>query len=1162
MEGHPGSTFRFAFSKAPSFKENEQNRKDSTPQPGPKPFARTAGFFKTSSQNSSSENSQRPTSTTPPSAMSQVSAIPPPQEQTSPFPEGPSGLFAAHATPSRIQRLSPAKMSPPNGNPSSPSTSASQATISRRLSGPPATGSALQQRLLMRKQQSMGITNTMNNISSPVKASNSTQHRRSLPHSMSAVARPDHPQIVVYPNTRITTPTTSLLHSIPDASQTREQIFISPIRERSTSQAPSDNRDKKSMHLVIETIQEAQEEKERLKTEVGQLKTTIAALDSDKAQLAAEKRSLAAKSNQLLNDAQARLEVMKQELDRLKDQGASMASNLQELVESKLGVAELRSVVTSSLAADLRAKDIKPLIEDSGDILGRATITRQTIDEIRRDTQSLMTNSTNSTITFIPVQNDRLTSLFRVVEQHVIDLLREQLQMCFGELSEAHNRVADLESEHSRVVDALAKSADDVSVASTRITVLAAELKEQQQANISALTKAGELEEAYVLATEQLRNQESALTELRENAEEMKVKLAVSQETEKFLRAECQRIPTLEAQGKEILSLQAEVITKEGEIGELRARVAALANVETTMSQANDVITQYRSDLEATKIAASALKTQASRLQIIEPQLASSREEVAVLRSKVERVEMLEHEVADLKKQLDSEKMAVNQMSRDVERAEKTLRTVEQDQTALVEKLQRSNTRCEVLEQRRADQEDAYRTQLEYTKEHLKVAETKLASAQEETRTLALRVSELSSTHTEAKLTIERRDEEVKALREQLQNQVQNNGENRTVIADLQRRWQSESTRSNDLHAKLESVTNHLSQAKLDLVEKLKQFDAERSTMEVTVGALRSEMEACKTKTRELEMELQKPVDNTELEGLRAKHDALAAKLRHAEQSLRNSEDSLKTIVQRFRAKEKLPELEASVIRDMIQFSREIYEKELVLKGNEIRQTRTQEAAPPPPAAKPADPIVSSSISEPPEPDGDPATTDNSPPSPTLLPARRANVAQHTSHVAISNRSGASSRIVPGNTRVSFADLNLLGSSGDSIVDVDEVLDNEDTVLKETNGNKTSNVAKKRTKRQFDDMEYDDIEDEENEEPTRGAPKTHKQPNLTLPTILIAEGKPGRVCPNKAHFTLDILEGSTEEAQMNHDGDPLPDVFLQQLRVGCERQAARRIGPN
>ena len=103
-------------------------------------------------------------------------------------------------------------------------------------------------------------------------------------------------------------------------------------------------------------------------------------------------------------------------------------------------------------------------MEDSSDVLGKATVTRHMIEAIRQEAQTITQDSDRSKFLLLTIV---FTADSASVEQKVIDLLRERSDLYSGDLSEARDRISMLESEQSRERDTLNKASRDINLAGT-----------------------------------------------------------------------------------------------------------------------------------------------------------------------------------------------------------------------------------------------------------------------------------------------------------------------------------------------------------------------------------------------------------------------------------------------------------------------------------------------------------------------------------------------------------------------------------------------------------------------------------------------------------------------------------------------------------------------
>ncbi|KAG9025547.1 hypothetical protein FRB95_010073 [Tulasnella sp. JGI-2019a] len=661
-------------------------------------------------------------------------------------------------------------------------------------------------------------------------------------------------------------------------------------RDRSVSHVPTEPRTGGSKtSLMMNIAEEMEHEVSRLKADVSNLTSQNESLQSENSELSFKFQTLKAKSVKAIHQATYRVDAFKVELDALKEQSKSAQTALRDCQAAKSGVSDLRSLVDESI------RKIDPLINDSAEILSKASTSRDMINSIRRDTQALSTETIN--------------------KQHVIDLLREQLQGCFGTLAEAQDRIVQLESEQSHTRETLSRSLMEFASAGARVTDVSEELRQQQQKTADALLQAERERGVCNSAQATLEQVRGTLSQQEQLIEKLQINLESESNAKDALRKECEIIPAMQHRLEVLSSVEQSLSAKVAQIHRLELQVSNLTHHETQSKQKDSVIEQLRSENQSLHISAGSLAVQNETLEALN----------------TERLGELETALASVRSRLESETLTRAAAVTSAESAEKKLSTVERDLKdqviALEGKLQRSNTRCEILDERRRDQEAT-----------IEESTSKVAKLNTDWTSSVARSASLEGGLNEARLGLARRESDLVNQQKKLDAQAKTLSTLEVMLGQLKAELVEKTNYADILEAKL-TQADSLSAEQKQLTHQMQiAVQANRKLVE----GLQAKLNATEARIRDLSMEAKIPRNEEELYALKAENINLEDRLKVEVGENKAREAAMKTLVARFQANEALTDQESVLVREIIQLSRTLYEKELVTKGNEIRRRDNQ----------------------------------------------------------------------------------------------------------------------------------------------------------------------------------------------------------------------------
>ncbi|KAG9019081.1 hypothetical protein FRB90_006604 [Tulasnella sp. 427] len=905
------------------------------------------------------------------------------------------------------------------------------------------------------------------------------------------------------------------------------------IRNRSVSR-PTETRP--AIRAALDVLKNMEEENVKLKSEVQQLSSRLQTLQAETDLLLVKNRTLQVRSKEIVDTTAETLEVNFKELKAYKTQCASQAAALEELTSAKSDFHGLRDHVQALLA------EIKPLIQDREDESGWSTLTRQTIADIHNEIQAIKTDSEK--------------------KQHVIDILREQLIRCTGDLSEARDRVFTLENELSKSRVTLEKTGDEAANAVSKISLLANELQTQQYETILAFSRSEELQMSLRTAESDLQHLRHKLTESEDLTQTLRTECTVLQHAHQQATSQASRIPELEASLQRFSTMKAAMKAKDDLISDIHSRLSSWPAVEAELRARDRAIAELEISLKSARMSEKAAEARISALECAQANLKLVTAENVKLQKVVERSTVFEELLISAKQELEREKAARLKVARDAEVAENRRSSLEQTLRSTQDMLQRSNTRFEISEQRRVDQVEDLTTRLAAN-------EVQLTSARESISKYSSEAASLAASLTEIRHVADKREGESARLQAAIQTHVSTRDEQSSPItklqAELKERSQalqhSESLRST-YEARDEKWKRGLRESDgrlADATSKLQKSEAEISTLKVQVQTL-AQIPAHNEDNDRLRVELQSAIERADV----------------AEGRLAEQEDGLKTLVTRFRAREKLSDLETSIIGDIVALVRAQCGKEVLAQINEIkgrdttigklttrvaqlegllenamRDSEAGKIAPKSRSKEKKDDSqaleVATPMSDPPAPDADEVTADSSPPSPPLAARHILNLPGPSGAV----RQYGSSRPATVVTRHQFAEISEAPCSSQDLLSFPS---SDDLVV-----DKAHEPGVRKSKRSHDDMGYGgDIDDEDESRPATIVTR-HKfaeiskapyssQDLLSFPSsddlVVDKAHEPGVRKSKRSHDDMEYGEDIDDEDEGDGDDTLLKNVTL------------------
>ncbi|KAG8883251.1 hypothetical protein FRB97_006946 [Tulasnella sp. 331] len=913
----PTPAFSFAFSKAPSFKTNQPSRQPSKRvllSPLHSEEAEATQIFVPSESDSGYPASHRDQSAQPAvietshTSSTRQSATSNADRRTHSIMDVPSVSIAQPDASNVGAPLLKGKM--PNFTPAptthgdsfsqasntfsrsctlKPATNPIIATSARRLSGSTLGTSGLQQRLLLRKQHSMGTSSQSNMSPSFFLPSEFTKPLFSEPFATRSIlsrnenilpaTRPSRHSIPGFPthnarlkqvNRQTELPSVSIERS-PDALQENCSVNVintldSPIppstmppkgseihshdsplmthidakdrmgadwrsstvtRDRSLSRAPTESSRPAAgskTSLIFNMMEEMESENTILKADVARLTSNIELLSAEKSELSSKLYSLKEKSVKSIQQASYTVDAFKVELDALKEQSRSTQLTLGDVQASK-AEPEPRS---ERMTKDWSCTEIEPLVHDSGETLSKASTSREMINEIR--------------------------------QQHVIDLLREQLESCFGALAEARDRVASLESEQSETRETLSRSSMEIASAGARMTGLSDELRRQQQETIESLLRAERGEVAYNASQAMLEQNDNTMREQEQLIQNLRADLATTSESRDALQKEYHdAIPLMRRRLEELSHVEQSLPAKNEHIQHLEAQVSSLIHHGRESTLKDSVIEQLRAEKRV------------------------SDSDLGGLKAKCETLDAL----------------------------------------------RASEVQYALRDERRRDQETLI---AEWT--------SKVAKLTAEWTGSVARSASLEGSLSEARASLGRRDADFAVQQNRSNVQAEAISTLNKTVAELKAELVQKTAQTESLQLELARAESFVADQK----QQVQQTQLVLTTTKISVEALNAKLDVSEAKVKELmEAETkQVPQNDGELDALKNEKVKLEEQLKLAEDEKGAREAGMKTLITRFQTGETLSDQESILVRDIIQLSRTLYEKELVTKGNEIRRRNNQ----------------------------------------------------------------------------------------------------------------------------------------------------------------------------------------------------------------------------
>ncbi|KAL6309669.1 hypothetical protein BKA93DRAFT_821394 [Sparassis latifolia] len=469
--------------------------------------------------------------------------------------------------------------------------------------------------------------------------------------------------------------------------------------------------------------------------------------------------------------------------------------------------------------------------------------------------------------------------------QQVSDLLRDRLQSVGSELIDAKGRVIELEAAQAANREALRASACSVSTTTQQVTELAECLKKQQGEMYEVLSTAADAEAKLAASNQRMEQLENLVAE--KNVE-LQALHEVQQENARLLNALQDRDARLSSLG----DIQQELSTVQSTLNERHTKVSALEACallrEEDISHLKSSSAQVQAQLEEAKAVGQSLREDLRACELREQAALEERERHSSDgRALQVRLEALESQLEQARRELE----------------------------ARSEKLHQANSRCQVLEERFDDQSVTMKLTREANgdlQERLVAAEAKFA------RDFETAVAKLNC--------------DIVSLDQQklhLQSKIDD-------LSEHLKRQEEASLALKTEHAGQLKHQDEMFRMRLEAEEKRAgRAERELDTSQVLTESLREKLSGHADEIHCLREELKKaklpsPAHEAELKTLRSEIDALqTAKEKLLERA--------KTIDIRYR-KGDLTDEEKVFLNGLMQTWKDIHEKGLVAKGNELRR--------------------------------------------------------------------------------------------------------------------------------------------------------------------------------------------------------------------------------
>ncbi|KAI0650768.1 hypothetical protein C8Q79DRAFT_945109 [Trametes meyenii] len=598
-----------------------------------------------------------------------------------------------------------------------------------------------------------------------------------------------------------------------------------------------------------------------------------------------------------LRNAKFQLEEQRREIAALKAQVVSTRVEKEETLQRLKAVKEaarqsLQQSCTSLEAMRLSVEGLKTQSETSFTVLGEARSSLADVTELRE----VITSSMQGIAPYVEggeewAKSREMKALMRTLEldctksHQVADLLRDRLQSVGGELIEAKNRAAELETAQGEDRDALCRANATVISTTQEVMSLAAYVKKQQ----------GELHDTLALAADVTAKLDASHQRI--------------DELQALIRGKDAELKELGVVRGKVTELQALIARKETYIAQLKDVQNELIELKTILAKKEARV----EELTATNISQEAtIREQRIKVQQLEEKLEEMRTEIHSFKEDIgasrEREQTLRVNIQTLYSEKDAQAQTVASL-------EETLAASRQELDARLERLREANSRCQALEDRFEDQSITLRITREaagdaqerlllaetsHTKRLSEVAaklETEIAVLQEQKLGLKANIDVMDA-------ALERQEQATRSLQQEHTDRLKEIGE---------------------AHAtRLEQEEKHIRQ----LIDDLTDSRARTSSSESNVSRLEEELRDLRVQLKEAQ--LPPPQLEADLRTLRSRVTSLeASELKSALRA--------KTIESRYRTGD-LNDEEKAFINTLVRTSAAIHEQELVANRNELRR--------------------------------------------------------------------------------------------------------------------------------------------------------------------------------------------------------------------------------